>query len=308
MVCASDQHFILSWWVTSADNLARRDGIYEEGIEAEMKLFWDKKLASVASEAEGGPGMAVVVVLVVGEVGNGRAGPLMLQKRGSRLRPTHLGRPCCPIFVVLFSTFWDNWALCRNPGGRSRLLCGVVMQFERYIWRFSQHLALHLRHSMDKVKIFPHSHGQGPNWPLRYLDVWLEFVKDFICTTYVSCLLDTGWWKWTLRAFSYRRKELTSQRAGQSFFCRCPLYPRIGQSGPPSTSRPWAGIGLDSGWRHSAKTDLGRKNLIVVISPNLTQVWVIFQGSLTLAWLSEKVIQSQCCFPMKPVESIEPEC
>ena len=68
--------------------------------------------------------MAVVVVVVV-EVGNGRAGPLMLQKRGSRLRPTHLGRPCCPIFVVLFSTFWDNWVLCR-----SRLVCGVLMQFE----------------------------------------------------------------------------------------------------------------------------------------------------------------------------------
>ena len=83
-----------------------------------------KKLASVASEAEGGPGMAVVVVLVVGEVGNGRAGPLMLQKRGSRLRPTHLGRPCCPIFVVLFSTFWDNWSRCRG-------VYGVLMQFER---------------------------------------------------------------------------------------------------------------------------------------------------------------------------------
>ena len=83
-----------------------------------------KKLASVASEAEGGPGMAVVVVLVVGEVGNGRAGPLMLQKRGSRLRPTHLGRPCCPIFVVLFSTFWDNWS-------RSRWVYLVLMQFER---------------------------------------------------------------------------------------------------------------------------------------------------------------------------------
>ena len=82
-------------------------------------------MTSVASEAEGGPGMAVVVVGVVGEVGNGRAGPLMLQKRGSRLRPTHLGRPCCPIFVVLFSTFWDNWALCRPP------ICGVLMQFER---------------------------------------------------------------------------------------------------------------------------------------------------------------------------------
>ena len=81
-------------------------------------------MASVASEAEGGPGMAVVVVLVVGEVGNGRAGPLMLQKRGSRLRPTHLGRPCCPIFVVLFSTFWDNWS-------RSRWVYLVLMQFER---------------------------------------------------------------------------------------------------------------------------------------------------------------------------------
>ena len=83
-----------------------------------------KKLASVASEAEGGPRMAVVVVVVVGEVGNGRAGPLMLQKRGSRLRPTHLGRPCCPIFVVLFSTFWDNWS-------RSRWVYLVLMQFER---------------------------------------------------------------------------------------------------------------------------------------------------------------------------------
>ena len=137
-ICASDHHFILSWWATSADNLAKRDGIYEEGIEAEMELFWDKKLASVVSEAEGGPGMAVVVVLVVGEVGNGRAGPLMLQKRGSRLRPTHLGRPCCPIFVVLFSTFWDDWVLCLHQGGRSRLVCGVLMQFERvYLEVFS---------------------------------------------------------------------------------------------------------------------------------------------------------------------------
>ena len=97
--------------------------------------------------------MAVVVVLVVGEVGNGRAGPLMLQKRGSRLRPTHLGRPCCPIFVVLFSTFWDNWSRCRG-------VYGVLMQFERV---FSTSMTIWSRSKFFSADA--HISQDWPEWP-----------------------------------------------------------------------------------------------------------------------------------------------
>ena len=123
---------------------------------------------------------------------------------------------------------------------RCRWVYGVLMQFERVhlevfsTFRFAPPTlcsdwiltARGYKSLLDTVKIFPHSHGRGPNWPLRCM---IGICKRL--HMYANFLLDNGSWKWTWLLVLEEEKSWQAKMSKEAvddnleqvkvFLCRC---------------------------------------------------------------------------------------